>query len=198
MSVKKKTKNGTMAASLGSDVRMGQKDLVKKGDKIFKVPDVPLRSGCGHSGPDGEDVFGAIGLNGLAGDKNGGKGKGKGKDVLGTKEEDNVVGEIEIDNKMLIKQSAVHALSFHGITKQHEEFKELFGFVYRGAMFALVRLFCLSFIYSSGFLASLCRFIIPLNLLSQRKKVKVATLDTRTVDRIVEAHVGMYVSTVGG
>jgi len=109
-------------------------------------------------------------VNGLVRDKGSGKDKGKGKAKEPPGEDNGVdadVGEIERDNKVLLKQSAVHALSFHGINKQHLEFKELFGFVYRGAMFAL------------------------------RKKMKAVTLDTRTVDRMVEAHVGMYVSAGG-
>lgn len=37
-----------------------------------------------------------------------------------------------------VKKSAVKFLSKYGITKDDPEFKEVFGFVYRGASFALV------------------------------------------------------------
>ena len=37
-----------------------------------------------------------------------------------------------------MKKSAVKFLSKHGITKDDPDFKEVFGFVYRGASFALV------------------------------------------------------------
>lgn len=39
-----------------------------------------------------------------------------------------------------VKKSAVKFLSKYGITKEDPDFKEVFGFVYRGASFALVSL----------------------------------------------------------
>ena len=39
-----------------------------------------------------------------------------------------------------VKKSAVKFLSRYGVTKEDPEFKEVFGFVYRGASFALVSL----------------------------------------------------------
>lgn len=43
-----------------------------------------------------------------------------------------------------VKKSAVKFLSKYGITKEDPDFKEVFGFVYRGASFALVSLVILS------------------------------------------------------
>lgn len=37
-----------------------------------------------------------------------------------------------------MKKSAVRNLEKYGIIKEHPDFKEMFGFVYRGASFALV------------------------------------------------------------
>lgn len=52
-----------------------------------------------------------------------------------------------------VKKSAVKFLSKYGIAKEDSDFKEVFGFVYRGASFALVSLsipFVASFVGSVG------------------------------------------------
>jgi len=59
------------------------------------------------------------------------KGKGKGK-IEGLSNE-----QFETLNKAEVKKSAVKFLSKYGIAKDDPNFKEVFGFVYRGASFAL-------------------------------------------------------------
>ena len=46
-----------------------------------------------------------------------------------------------------MKKSAVKFLLKYGITKDDPDFKEVFGFVYRGASFALVSLWCSLYLF---------------------------------------------------
>jgi hypothetical protein len=90
----KSARIGGRVASLGSDVRMGWKDPAKKGDRTFKVPDVPFR--FEQPVADGEeDVFGTVGPN----VRNKGSGKGKGKEETNDVHTD--LGGVEKDNKVV-------------------------------------------------------------------------------------------------
>lgn len=76
----------------------------------------------------------------------------------------------------------VHCLSKVGIPRSHTEFKDLFGFVYRGAAFALVSLHvCLC---GSGRTDG-----------TQRAQVRTTHISTQTAEAAVQAHVKMYMPT---
>ncbi|KAI0060596.1 hypothetical protein BV25DRAFT_1992891, partial [Artomyces pyxidatus] len=102
---------------------------------VFKVPSLPLSVTAG-------------GINSST------KGKAKIPDI---------VKELEKANKTSIKRAASDRLSNYGIDKNHPDFKEVWGFIYRGTEFAL------------------------------RSQMQTRALDGRTVDKIVRAHAEMYV-----
>lgn len=85
------------------------------------------------------------------------KGKGKGK-IEGLSSE-----QFETLNKAEVKKSAVKFLSKYGITKDDPDFKEVFGFVYRGASFAL------------------------------RTCMRSEVISTNLIDKCADMHVRMYV-----
>jgi hypothetical protein len=75
-----------------------------------------------------------------------------------------------------------------GLDKSHPEFKELFGWVYRGVGFALVSIFSLNM--PSLFLHHL--------ISTQRAQMKIQSIDATLIDRLVQTHVAMYVGGQGG
>lgn len=89
----------------------------------------------------------------------------------------------------MLKKLAVHCLASAGIPRSHAEFKDIFGFVYRGATFALVRLFFPPFF--------VCGLIVACNERGQRSQVKTMHISAQAAEAVVEAHVKMYVLTVG-
>ncbi|KAF9237870.1 hypothetical protein BU15DRAFT_75671 [Melanogaster broomeanus] len=91
------------------------------------------------------------------------KGKGKARDPGFEREDSESVGSIEATNKVVLKKSAVSHLTNAGIPRTHAEFKDIFGFVYRGAAFAL------------------------------RGQIRTSQLSTHAVDALIEAHVKLYV-----
>lgn len=92
----------------------------------------------------------------------------------------------ELIPSQIIKKFTVTHLDAVGISKSHPEFKELFGFVYRGTAFALVR--------GQSPLLYDCR-IVFLFLLSfrQRATIKKSPVSARALDSLVEAHIKLYV-----
>ncbi|KAJ7721468.1 hypothetical protein B0H16DRAFT_1602458 [Mycena metata] len=120
-------------ANLGSSVRLDSAS--------FKVPDVPRNSVKREEDLD-DDVFGQV--------------ENKGK----RKAESDAENQMEKANKTIIKQSAMHLLP---IPKAHPEYKEVYGAVYRGVLFAL------------------------------RGEVKRSAVDLKSVERFVKIHVNMYV-----
>ncbi|KAG0700224.1 hypothetical protein DFH29DRAFT_1056421 [Suillus ampliporus] len=115
----------------------GEDSEVKR--KYFKVPALPEN----HT-PDA-DVLGLVS-------------DPKGK----TRAVDEGIGDIEQDNKSIIKKFTVRHLEADGVSKTHPEFKEVLGFVYRGTAFAL------------------------------RATVKKSPVTALALDTLVEAHIELY------
>ncbi|EGO00806.1 hypothetical protein SERLA73DRAFT_167044 [Serpula lacrymans var. lacrymans S7.3] len=146
--------------------RQGSGTISQKGEPVFKVPLLPSRAvlkpkggGKGKVNPNVEiDVFGAVGHLDSK-DKN--KRKAEENDALVETEES--ACDFEQANKVVIKKTAVKYLGAAGIGKNHPEFKELFGFVYRGTSFAL------------------------------RTKIKVLHMSGKMVNDLVDAHVKLYI-----
>ncbi|KAG1779542.1 hypothetical protein EV702DRAFT_1084977 [Suillus placidus] len=116
----------------------------ERGGAVFKVPVLPANK-TNHA-PDA-DVFGPI------------SDKGKARAV------DEVIGDIEQENKSIIKKFTVRHLGAVGVSKAHPEFKELFGFVYRGTAFAL------------------------------RATIRKSPVSARALETLVEAHIKLYVTS---
>ncbi|KAI6009879.1 hypothetical protein EDC04DRAFT_2906421 [Pisolithus marmoratus] len=76
-------------------------------------------------------------------------------------------GLIEAANKLIIKKSAVRHLTGAGVPRTHPEFKDIFGFLYRGTAFAL------------------------------RADIQTTQLSKHAVDTLVEAHIKLYVMPEG-
>ncbi|KAF8660914.1 hypothetical protein AX16_001542 [Volvariella volvacea WC 439] len=146
----------------------------------FKVPNVPLTKSKSKSDLKGKakeqpvDVDGDIFSMGNPVPASSSSSKDKKESENEAKE-----GETELEraNKNLIKMSVVHQLSSvkdptsatpsKSINKTHPEFKELFHWVYRGVAFAL------------------------------RIPMKIQAVDPLEVDRLVKAHIEMYVGGYG-
>lgn len=116
----------------------------ERGSAVFKVPALPTRETAYVADV---DVFGPV---------DDGKGKAR---AVNMEAVDEGIGDIEQENKsvcpsllvycsailkriwksQIIKKFTVRHLGAAGVSKSHPEFKELFGFVYRGTAFALVR-----------------------------------------------------------
>ncbi|RDB24975.1 hypothetical protein Hypma_007429 [Hypsizygus marmoreus] len=178
---RKKLVNGSaIAADFGSGVRVGDGKTATKGDGIFKVPDVPLMlgksKGKGKVRQMDDDLFGGMEIE-MSGHRRqtvilpGKKRQNTDEDGIDQGEE---VVEIERANKNLIKRSTLDHLyktkdpTTAKANKSHPEFKDLFGWVYRGVCFAL------------------------------RAQIKVQPVDVARVDQLVEMHVKMYVGGHGG
>ncbi|OJA14140.1 hypothetical protein AZE42_06720 [Rhizopogon vesiculosus] len=121
-----------------------------KGTAVFKVPALPARKGD-HAAD--MDVFGPVG-----------DAKGKAR-AVNIEAVDEGIGDVEQENKSIIKKFTVRHLDAVGISKPHPEFKELFGFVYRGTAFAL------------------------------RATIKKSPVSARVLDALVEAHIKLYVTS---
>ncbi|KAG2044611.1 hypothetical protein BDR03DRAFT_939539 [Suillus americanus] len=117
----------------------------EKGSAVFKVPALPAKK-INHA-PDA-DVFGTVS-----------DAKGKARAV------DEGIGDIEQENKSIIKKFTVRHLDAVGVSKAHPEFKELFGFVYRGTAFAL------------------------------RTTIRKSPVSARALETLVEAHIKLYVTS---
>ncbi|KAG2365499.1 hypothetical protein BDR07DRAFT_1374299 [Suillus spraguei] len=117
----------------------------EKGGAVFKVPALPAQKP--NHAPD-PDVFGPVSDV---------KGKARAVDVG--------IGDIEQENKSIIKKCTVRHLDAVGVSKAHPEFKELFGFVYRGTAFAL------------------------------RTTIKNSPVSARALETLVEAHIKLYVTS---
>jgi len=112
------------------------------GDRMsFKVPEVPQRFG------DVGDVFGSNATS---------KSKSRIEETDGSPE------DLDKRNRAEVKKTAVRFLAKHGINKEHQSWKDLFGFVYRGASFAL------------------------------RLHMNSKFLDSHIIDEFVEMHVRLY------
>ncbi|KAF9222459.1 hypothetical protein BS17DRAFT_190673 [Gyrodon lividus] len=139
-----------------------RKDQSGFGDSVFKVPALPAKARRKQEDA-GTDVFGTVEPPRTPAEGSGGKGKGKARDA-GLEKEDSVSARsIEAANKLALKHSAVHHLANAGISRTHTEFKDLFGFVYRGAAFAL------------------------------RGQIRTSQLSTQAVEVLIGAHVKLYV-----
>ncbi|KAJ8077410.1 hypothetical protein AAF712_007484 [Marasmius tenuissimus] len=124
----------TLAASLGSDVRVG------KAQPEFKVPLLPAKvkpksskeKGKAKAPETSDDVFGSATTTGSKSVKR----------KRSTENESQVKAAetetpIERENKNVIKRATVHQLAAASITKAHPEWKELFNNIYRGTGYAL-------------------------------------------------------------
>ncbi|KAF8806689.1 hypothetical protein BYT27DRAFT_7101686 [Phlegmacium glaucopus] len=163
---RQKLMNGTgIAANLGSGVRLGVED-----DRVFKVPEVPREMKGRSKGKEKEDVFGDITEVGRVNSVEGRHGKGKHK----SKEFDEVA--LEKANKNTIKRATIEYLSrtkdptnaSRFIDKTHSDFKELYGFVYRGVGYAL------------------------------RAKIRQCEIDLGVMNRLIDMHALMYLGGSGG
>lgn len=116
-----------------------------RGGAVFKVPALPAKK-TNHASD--ADVFGPVS-----------DAKGKLRAV------DEGIGDIEQENKSIIKKFTVRHLDAVSVSKAHPEFKELFGFVYRGTAFAL------------------------------RATIKKSPVSARALETLVEAHIKLYVTS---
>ncbi|KAG1726969.1 uncharacterized protein EDB91DRAFT_1228953 [Suillus paluster] len=121
------------------------KDRDKETGGIFKVPAPPAKK-TSHAA-DG-DVFGPVSDY-----------KGK------TRAVDEEISDIEQENKYIIKKFTVRRLDAVGVSKAHLEFKDIFGFVYRGTAFAL------------------------------RATIKKSPVSALALDTLVEAHIKLYTTS---
>ncbi|KAH7883318.1 hypothetical protein F5I97DRAFT_225706 [Phlebopus sp. FC_14] len=143
------------------DNQKHKKERAKVGETVFKVPELPVKARRKQGGGRA-DVFGAVEpLQSLPA----GKGKAKATENDVDAEDAEGVGSVEAANKLVLKKAAVRHLAAVGILRTHPEFKDLFGFVYRGAAFAL------------------------------RAQITSFPLSAHAVDALVQAHVRLYVST---
>lgn len=85
----------------------------------------------------------------------------------------------------MIKQATVSSLAKHGVKKGDGEFQELYNTISRGVAFALV---------------SVCALHFPtkkLNVMTQRTVMRTQAVNMRVVDRLLEAHMRMYLNGNG-
>ncbi|KAG1726882.1 uncharacterized protein EDB91DRAFT_1254126 [Suillus paluster] len=110
---------GELAANTGSKSMWMAKERIQNRETggIFKVPAAPANE-TNHAAD--ADVFGSVNYP-----------KSK------TRAVDEEIGDIEKENKSIIKKFAGRHLDAVGISKSHPEFKELFEIVYRGTAFAI-------------------------------------------------------------
>ncbi|KIK96340.1 hypothetical protein PAXRUDRAFT_826052 [Paxillus rubicundulus Ve08.2h10] len=140
--------------------RSGGKGQPSLKDSVFKVPELPAKARRKQEDA-GTDVFGIVEPPLTSTNGAGARGKGKAKDAALDGEDGE--SSTEAANKVVLKKSAVRHLANVGISRTHLEFKDIFGFVYRGAAFAL------------------------------RAQIKTSHLSTQTVEAIIEAHAKLYV-----
>jgi hypothetical protein len=80
----------------------------------------------------------------------------------------------------VVKRAASDCLTKYGIHKADPEFKEIWGFIYRGTEFALVCL--IQHLQRQSFLS-----------LPQRTQMQSRAIDSRSADKFVKLHAEMYV-----
>lgn len=86
----------------------------------------------------------------------------------------------------MVKRAASDCLAKYGIHKADAEFKEIWGFIYRGTEFALVRL-----------IQHLHRLSLTPTL--QRAQMQSRAIESRTAENFAKVHTEMYVKgTAGG
>ncbi|KIM36726.1 hypothetical protein M413DRAFT_448870 [Hebeloma cylindrosporum] len=164
---KQKLASNGSVADLGSGVRLGVPDL-EPGDVVFKVPELPLKPSKVKGKGKEKDVFGDVSEVPRVG-------KGKQKADEGSV---GVVDEagFEKANKNVIKRSTIEYLgrikdptdATRFIDKSHSEFKDLYGFIYRGVGFAL------------------------------RAKMRTCNIEPSIVNRLIDMHALMYLGGRGG
>ncbi|KAJ7057076.1 hypothetical protein C8F01DRAFT_342584 [Mycena amicta] len=146
-------------ANLGSGVRIGSPPAASAS---FRIPDVPPARAGSVKGKeralapfpeDEEDVFGT-GSSSVAPVENKGKRKRPSDEA-----QQEVENQMEKANKTIIKQSTIHLLQ---LPKTHPDYKDVYGAVYRGVIFAL------------------------------RSEMKKSAVDLKSVERLVKLHLNMY------
>ncbi|KAF7319401.1 VPS9 domain-containing protein [Mycena chlorophos] len=130
-------KRTSSIASLGSGVRLGSP---QPEPGSFRIPEVPPRAASAKGkererplGPvaedEEEDVFGTASVSVVEN-----KGKRKRSDEGQPDPRQELENQMEKANKTIIKQSAMQLIQ---LPKTHAEYKEVYGAVYRGVMFAV-------------------------------------------------------------
>ncbi|KAF4621360.1 hypothetical protein D9613_001008 [Agrocybe pediades] len=146
---KQKLNSGGVAADLGSGVRLSA--------DVFKVPELPKKSMKAKGKEKERDVFGEI--------------SEVTNERVRTVEEE---AALEKTNKNAVKRATIDYLAktkdptARFIDKQHPEFKDLYGFIYRGVVFAL------------------------------RAKMKTCTVESGLISRLIDKHALMYLGGNGG
>jgi hypothetical protein len=93
-----------------------------------------------------------------------------------------------------VKKSAVKFLSKYGITKDDPEFKEVFGFVYRGASFALVSLCTrLGSLLGPWNAFHGVYWTLTILIFTQRTCIRSEVISTNLIDKCADMHARMYV-----
>ncbi|KAF8161456.1 hypothetical protein B0H34DRAFT_653971 [Crassisporium funariophilum] len=144
-------------------------------DLVFKVPELPQQSKGKGKGKEKEDVFGdveEVGHIDTAAVQNR-KGKPKVDESQGHDVDE---GAFEKANKNTIKRTIIEYLSQtkdptnpkRVIDKSHTEFKDLYGFIYRGVVFAV------------------------------RAKMRTCAVDLQVMNRLIDIHASMYLEGCGG
>ncbi|KAF8058744.1 hypothetical protein FPV67DRAFT_515950 [Lyophyllum atratum] len=168
---------GNVVADLGSGVRLGDGKALDKGNVIFKVPEIPFHGksnakGKGRKVEGEEDVFGSADVDRRPPPQSNGKGKRKRGADEDVGQEEGLA--MERANKDAIKRSTLDHLykakdpTATKIDKSHPEFKDLFGWIYRGVGYAL------------------------------RADMNVRPVETNKVDQLIRMHMGMYLGGHGG
>ena len=80
----------------------------------------------------------------------------------------------------MVKRAASDYLAKHGIHKSDADFKEIWGFVYRGTEFALVR-------------PTLLFMTIAARTFVQRNQMQSRAIESRAAEKFAKVHVEMYV-----
>ncbi|EAU91744.2 hypothetical protein CC1G_04512 [Coprinopsis cinerea okayama7 len=160
----KRVGSGSFAASAnGVTKRPKLVGGTSSSNDVFKVPEVPHRQSKGKE--KAQDVFGDVA------EVQNGKGKGKAP-VSGQEAE---AAALEKANKSEIKKATIAYLAQTKdptrdnivVDKKHPEWKDLYGYVYRGVCFAI------------------------------RNRMKTETVDGALVDRLLKTHVKLYLSGRG-
>ncbi|KAF7292867.1 VPS9 domain-containing protein [Mycena indigotica] len=154
-------RTSSIAADLGSGVRLGSPPA----SGSFRVPELPSErstKGKERAIEDEDDVFGTASSS-VVPIENKGKRKRPAEaiETPGPQQID-VENQMEKANKTIIKQSTIHLMQ---LPKTHPDYKDLYGAVYRGVIFAL------------------------------RTEMKRTAVDLKTVERLVKLHLNMYSPT---
>ncbi|RXW22371.1 hypothetical protein EST38_g3489 [Candolleomyces aberdarensis] len=169
---------GNSVSNLGSGVRLAA--TASSGD-VFKVPELPKQAAKQakekEKAKEKEDVFGGVSEVGPA---QGASAKAKRKtdeldELLELEEDDIDGGALERANKNKIKKATVSHLAQTKdpakkgmvIDKNHPDFKEFYGAVYRGVCFAV------------------------------RGRIRLESVDLAIVERLLKLHTKMYLTGLG-